>query len=147
MAGLLVYRLKWRLRTPLGFGSLSLLLLLALVMPYARGAWMREAAVIVVYFPLLVALGAGAVVTPRMERLCRFSGELSYPLYMSHYAVIWIWGDFAEKHHLASGHLGLAVTIGVFSMVAFGWLVLKLYDQPMRTYLRAHYGEGPRTAA
>ena len=60
----------------------------ALVMPYATGAWVREAAVIVIYFPLLVALGAGATVSGRVERLCRFSGDLSYPLYMTHYAVI-----------------------------------------------------------
>jgi peptidoglycan/LPS O-acetylase OafA/YrhL len=139
MAGLTVYRMRWRLRTPFGFGGLSLLLLLALVMPYARGAWVREAAVIVVYFPLLVVLEAGAVVAPQTERLCRFSGDLSYPLYMTHYSVIWIWGDFAEKHQLASGHLGLAVCIGVCSMVAFAYVVLKLYDQPMRSYLHAHY--------
>jgi hypothetical protein len=25
--------------------------------------------------------------------------DLSYPLYMSHYAVIWIWGDYAERHN------------------------------------------------
>jgi peptidoglycan/LPS O-acetylase OafA/YrhL len=76
----------------LGFTALSVLLVLALVMPYARGAWIREAAVIVVFFPFLVALGAGAMVTPRIERLCRVSGDLSYPLYMTHLrCVIWIW--------------------------------------------------------
>lgn len=136
LAGLLVYRTGWRLRTPLGFGGLSLLLMLALVMPYAEGAWIREAAVIVVYFPLLVALGAGAVLTPRIERLCRFSGELSYPLYMSHYAVIWIWGDLVEKHKLVQSGLGPSVAVGVVTMVASGWTVFKLYDQPLRTWLR-----------
>ena len=135
-AGLFVYRCGWRLRTRLGFAGLSLLLVLAFVMPYAKGAWVREAAVIVVYFPLIVALGAGMVVTPKVERLCRFSGELSYPLYMTHYAVIWIWGDFAERHKLASRGLGPAVTIGGFSMILFAWVTFKLYDQPVRAYLR-----------
>ncbi len=137
MAGLLVYRMHWRLRTPIGFGGLSLLLVLALVMPYTRGGWMREAAAIVVYFPLLIVLGAGAVVSPRVERLCRFSGDLSYPLYMTHYSVIWIWGDYAEKHHLALGKLGPAVTIGVIAMVPFAWVVSEFYDKPVRAYLRA----------
>lgn len=104
-AGLLVYRMGFRLRTRLGFAALSVLLVLALALPYARGAWVREAAVIVVFFPLLIALGAGAAVTPRVERLCRFSGDLSYPLYMTHYSVIWVWGEFADKHKLASGGL------------------------------------------
>ena len=137
MAGLLIYRMGWRLRTRLGFGALSLLLVLALVMPYTRGGWIREAAVIVVYFPLLVALGAGAKVSPKMDRLCRFSGELSYPLYMTHYSVIWIWGDFAEKHKLAGEGLAIYATCGVALMVAFACLVMVAYDKPVRAYLRA----------
>jgi len=55
-AGLLVYRMRWHPQTRLGFAALSLLLVLALVMPYRTGAWPREAAVILLYFPLLVAL-------------------------------------------------------------------------------------------
>ncbi len=135
-AGLLVYRSKWRPRTRLGFTGLGFLLLLALVMPYARGAWVREAAVIIFYFPLLIAMGAGAVVTPKMQRLCRFSGELSYPLYMTHYAVMWMWGDLARKHNLASNGFGIAVAFGTLSMIAVGWITLKVYDEPLRSYLR-----------
>lgn len=136
-AGLLIYRLGWRPRTRLGFVTLSLLLVLALVMPYARGAWVREGIVIVVGFPLIVALGAGASVTPRIERLCRFSGDISYPLYMTHYGVIWIWGDYAAKYHLASRSLWAAIALGVCIMVAFAWAVLRVYDQPVRRYLSA----------
>ena len=137
LAGLLVYRSGWRPRTPIGFPGLSLLLLLALVMPYQQGAWLREAAVIILYFPLLIALGAGTVVTPKVNHICRLSGDLSYPLYMTHYSVIWIWGDYADKHHLGPGGLLLPVTLGVCTMVAFAWIVFKLYDQPVRAWLRA----------
>jgi len=137
LAGLLVYRMGWRLKTRLGFGALSILLVFALAMPYATGAWVREAAVIVIYFPLLVALGAGATVSARVERLCRFSGDLSYPLYMTHYSVIWIWGDYAEKHKLASAGMGVQVLCGTITMVAFAWLVMVVYDKPVRAYLRA----------
>lgn len=134
-AGLLIYRLGWKLRTRLGFGALSFLLLLVLAMPYARGAWVREAVVILVVFPLVVATGAGASVTPNIERLCRLSGDLSYPLYMTHYGVIWIWGNYAAKHHLAGQALWTAVAFGVSLMVAFAWTILKLYDEPVRRYL------------
>jgi peptidoglycan/LPS O-acetylase OafA/YrhL len=138
-AGLLIYRLGWRLRTRLGFGALSILLILMLAMPYAKGAWVREAIVIILGFPLLVALGAGAKVTPRIEKLCKLSGELSYPLYMTHYAVIWIWGDYTGKHPLASGALWTDVATGVCIMVACAWAVFKLYDEPVRRYLRAKF--------
>lgn len=139
MAGLLIYRMGWKLRTRLGFGTLSVLLILAFVMPYAKGGWIREVAVIVVYFPLLVVLGAGAKVSPRIERLCRFSGDLSYPLYMTHYSVIWMWGDFAGKHKLATGELASAVVCGVVIMVAFAYVVMVAYDKPLRSYLRAKW--------
>jgi peptidoglycan/LPS O-acetylase OafA/YrhL len=136
MAGLLVYRMGWRLRTRLGFGTLSVLLMLALIMPYATGGWIREAAVIIIYFPLLLMLGAGASVSPKVERLCKFSGDLSYPLYMTHYSVIWMWGDFAEKHKLATGGLAPAATCGVVIMVIFAWVVMVAYDKPVRQALQ-----------
>jgi peptidoglycan/LPS O-acetylase OafA/YrhL len=138
-AGLLVYRMRWRPRNRLGFAGLSLLLILALTMPYATGAWVREAAVTILVFPLLVALGAGTTVSPRVERLCQISGDLSYPLYMTHYAVIWIWGDYADKGHLAHGSLWTRVALGTSVMVAFAWAVFKLYDEPLRRTLRAKF--------
>jgi peptidoglycan/LPS O-acetylase OafA/YrhL len=139
-AGLLVYRAGWRPRTRLGFASLSVLLVLALLSPYAHGAWVREAAAIILFFPLLVGLGAGAVVTPRVERLCKFSGDLSYPLYMTHYSVIWIWGDYAAKNHLASTRLWTEIGLGTCVMVGFAWAVYKLYDEPLRRALTARFG-------
>lgn len=139
-AGLLVYRTEWRPRNPFGFISLSVLLVAAFMMPYADGAWIREDAVIIVGFPLLVALGAGSVVTPRIGNLCRVSGDISYPLYMTHYTVIWIWGAYAGRHHLASSaSLWLTIALGTCVMVAFAWAVLKLYDEPVRRSLRTRF--------
>ena len=65
----LVYRFKWVIRLELGFSALSVLLLLAFLMPYAKGGWIREAAVIILYFALLVALGAGATLTARSKQV------------------------------------------------------------------------------
>ena len=47
--------------------------------------WMNglyEAFVILACFPLIVALGAGSKVTDaRGQAVCRFLGDISYPLY------------------------------------------------------------------
>ena len=137
LAGLLVYRSKWIVRTRLGIAALSVLLVLAFVMPYAEGGWIREAAVIVLYFPLLVALGAGATLGPRAEAFCRFAGNLSYPLYMTHYAVIWSFGAYYESHKPNAAHLALIVVVGTTLLLAFAYLVMVLYDMPVRAYLRA----------
>ncbi len=145
-AGLLIYRLGWRFRTRLGFGALSLLLFGTLAMPYARGAWIREAVVIILVFPTIVAMGASVAVTPRIARLCRTFGNVSYPLYMTHYSVIWIWGDYASKHHLVSRSLWTAVALGVVLMVTFAWVVMKLYDEPVRRYLSTRRSAGRELA-
>jgi peptidoglycan/LPS O-acetylase OafA/YrhL len=139
-AGLLIYRTGWRPRSPFGFISLSALLTIAFMMPYADSAWVREDAVIIAGFPLLVALGAGSVVTPRIEKLCRFSGDISYPLYMTHYTVIWIWGGYAGRHHFQSAaSLWLTIALGTCIMVVFAWAVYKLYDEPVRRFLRTSF--------
>ena len=136
LAGLLVYRSKWMIRTKLGFSGLSILLLLAFLMPYAQGGWKREAAVMIVYFPLLVALGAGTKLSPRSEKFCRFSGNMSYPLYMTHYAVIWIFANYYESHKPDTTHLALVVSCGVLIMVSFAYLAMVFYDIPVRRSLR-----------
>ncbi len=146
-AGLLLYRLNWRPRTPFGFGGLSFLLVLAFLMPYATGGWMREAAIILLYFPLLILLGTGAVATPRQERWCRILGNLSYPLYMTHYAAIWIWDDFAHRHRLYGTRFWLSAVTGVLLMTALSLVITRYYDKPVRRYLFRRFSLGMNTIA
>ncbi len=135
LAGLLIYRSGWVIRSRLGFSALAPLLLFAFLMPYANGGWVREAVVILVCFPLLVALGAGATLTPRSEKLCTFVGNLSYPLYMTHYAVIWIFGNYYASHHPDTLHLSLIVASGLLLTTGFAFVVMTFYDTPVRQYL------------
>ena len=137
LAGLLVYRSSWTIRTKLGVGSLSVLLVLALVMPYAGGGWIREAAVIIVYFPLLVALGAGANLSSGAEKFCRFAGSISYPLYMTHYAVIWSFGRYYKIYKPDTAHLTFVVVSGVIILTGLAYLVMVFYDVPVREFLRS----------
>lgn len=135
LAGLLVYRSKFVPKTRGGFTLPASLLMLALVMPYASGGWIREAAVIIVYFPLLVLLGAGATLSERSQRFCELAGAISYPLYMTHYAVIYIFGNYYESTHPDVSHLMLVVVGGIVALVAFAYAAMKCYDTPVRAYL------------
>ena len=137
LAGLLVYRSKWIIRTKLGFSALSVLLLLAFLMPYAEGGWIREAAVMILYFPFLVALGAGSSLSPRSEKLCRFAGNISYPLYMTHYSVIYIFEHYYRSQKPDMAHTAVIVSSGVLIMVGFAYLVMVFYDIPIRSYIRS----------
>lgn len=119
----------------LGFPGLAILLSLALVMPFLKLNWLIESIVVLFYFPLLVALGAGATLSPGLKKICTFSGQISYPLYMTHYAGIWIFANYIIAHKPASGELFIMILSGTIFLVGFAWLVMKVYDIPVRKYL------------
>jgi peptidoglycan/LPS O-acetylase OafA/YrhL len=136
-AGLLVYRSGWIIKSRLGLSSLSLLLLAAFMMPYFKWNVLAEALVILFYFPLLVALGAGASLTKRSEQISRFSGNISYPLYMTHYMAIWIFMNYYNSHRVSKFQLAAIVTLGVILLTGFAYLAMVGYDMPIRRYLTA----------
>jgi len=134
-AGLLIYRYHLIIKNKIGFIGLGVLLSLALLMPHFSFNGTAEAIVVIIYFPFLVALGAGATSSKRMTPVCKFAGEISYPLYMTHYAAIWIYGNYFTKYHPGVKSLSLIVISGVILLILFAWLVMKYIDIPVRKYL------------
>ncbi|MBE8727629.1 acyltransferase family protein [Flavobacterium hungaricum] len=135
LAGLLIYRSNWIIKNKLGFFGLTLLLLLAFVMPFSEWNWLSEPLVVLFYFPLLISLGAGAVLSSGLEKICVFSGKISYPLYMTHYAVLWMFGNYYISQKPDSTHLVFIVGSSIVVLVVFAYLVMVLYDIPIRKYL------------
>jgi peptidoglycan/LPS O-acetylase OafA/YrhL len=105
------------------------------MMPHFYYNGLAEATVVIVYFPLLVCLGAGSTLSTRMIPVCKFAGEISYPLYMTHYAAIWIFGNYFTQYHPGFKSLSLVVISGVIVLTLFAWLVMKYVDIPVRKYL------------
>ena len=136
-AGLLVYRSKWNCKNSIGFIGMAALLFLAFVMPFSKFNWLTEPLVVIVYFPLLIALGAGATVTGGLKKLCVFFGKISYPLYMTHYAALWVFANFLNSHKPGSIQLTFIIITGVILLVGAGYLAMVLYDIPVRRYLSA----------
>jgi peptidoglycan/LPS O-acetylase OafA/YrhL len=136
MAGLLVYRFNWRIKTRLSFGALSILLVLAFVFPFGKWNWLTEPVIVFLYFPFLIALGAGATPGPQSKKLCILAGSLSYPLYMSHYWAMWLFAEYFGIHHPAGMQLFLIVSVGAICLVGLAWVVMRLYDIPVRAWLR-----------
>ncbi|WP_281633976.1 acyltransferase family protein [Flavobacterium luteolum] len=135
LAGLLIYRSNWIIKNKLGFGGLTFLLLLAFIMPFSEWNWISEPLVVLLYFPLLISLGAGAVLKPRLKKACIFSGKISYPLYMTHYAVLWMFGNYYTNYKPDTTQLTLIVITSVVLLVGFAYLVMVIYDIPVRNYL------------
>lgn len=134
-AGMLVYRMGLIIKTKLGFLSMAVLLALPFIMPWFSVNWLIEVFVVLFYFPLLVALGAGAQLSSRLRKICVFSGKISYPLYMTHYAIMWIWGNYYNSYKPDTGQLFLIITPAVLLLTGFAYIVMKWYDEPVRKYL------------
>jgi peptidoglycan/LPS O-acetylase OafA/YrhL len=136
LTGLLIYRSNWIIKNKLGFLGLSLLLILAFFMPSSKWNWLTEPLVVLLYFPLLISLGAGATLTSGLQKLCAFSGYISYPLYMTHYAALWMFGNYYTSHKPGTAQLAFIIAAGIILLIGAAYLVMVLYDTPVRKYFR-----------
>lgn len=135
LAGMLIFRFNWIIKNKLGFMGLSVLLLLAFLMPHSDWNGVTQLLVVLIYFPLLVATGAGANLSQRLKDICVFLGKLSYPLYMTHYAVMWIFADYYTKYKPDTTLLVSIIIGGTILLIGFAYLVMKFYDTPVRAWL------------
>jgi peptidoglycan/LPS O-acetylase OafA/YrhL len=145
-AGILLCRVGKLIHIKNAFTVCSLLIIAALFMPRIGGPdhlWMNglyEAIAIIVVFPLIVAIGAGGSIKNKFAaKVCKVFGAISYPLYITHYALIYTYTAWIvdNKTPLSSG-----IWYGVlvfFAAVTIAWLCLKLYDEPVREWLRKKY--------
>lgn len=141
-AGVLLMRSGRRIRVRHAFGMCSLLLIVALALPRFGGTahlWVNglyEASCIILLFPLIVAIGAGEKREEgRSIAVARFFGDLSYPLYITHYPLIYIYTGWVVDRKVPALQ-GALVGAGVFvASVAIAYGSLKLFDEPVRRWL------------
>lgn len=121
----------------------ALCLLLVFAVPYLKvdgpislnGVF--EAVCVVCVFPLLVCVGASDNLSgKRSTWLCRFLGRLSYPLYMIHYPIFYVFYAWLIKNHRYSlgASWGMVVVVMIVTLVT-AVCVMKFYDEPVRHWL------------
>ena len=114
------------------------------IMAYARpcvadGAY--QAASILLLFPLIVLAGAGSRTTDGFStKVCKFLGDLSYPLYITHYPFMYMQMAWVADHPDAPLWQHIAVNAGtVVISIITAWCLLKAYDAPVREWLKEHW--------
>lgn len=97
-----------------------------------------EAACIIAVFPLVVWYAASGKTTDiASTRICRFLGDISYPLYIVHYPLMYAFYMWLIKTHQYTLHeTWPAALAAVSASIILAWLCLKLYDMPIRKWLR-----------
>lgn len=138
-AGLLLFRSSKFVKLPFTFPLCSLLLaglFIMPTMPSITSNGIYEAAVIIIAFPFIVAAGAGGRVSGGWVKLCKFSADISYPIYITHYPFIYIYTAWIyTKKPPASQIIPVAIGLFIF-FILLAYASLKLYDEPVRKWLR-----------
>jgi len=147
--GLMLFRLGKVIRMPHAFWVSSGLILIALCLPRFGGRehyWVNglyEAMCIIVLFPIIVSIGAGGTLAGKYSTpVCSFLGRISYPLYITHYPLIYIYTAWVmrQKVSLSQGYpYALLVLLGSLAMA---YLFLRFYDEPVREWLKMRFQQG-----
>jgi len=142
-AGLLLCRIGKLMQIKNAFFYCSLLLLIVLAIPRFGGdenRWMNglyEAFAVIVVFPLIVFLGAsGELRTNFTKATSKFFGDISYPIYITHYPIIYVYTGWVADHKISLLD-ALPISLLTFgSCILVAYASLKLYDEPVRIWLK-----------
>ncbi|AYL97979.1 acyltransferase family protein [Mucilaginibacter celer] len=144
--GILLCRMGKLIHVKWAFTVCSLLLIIVLFIPRVGGEqqlWMNglyESICIIFIFPLIVSIGAGAELTGNTAvKVCKFFGDISYPIYITHYPLIYWYTAWVVDNKVPMGYGMIWGAVLFVSSVAIAYACLKLYDEPVREWLRKRY--------
>lgn len=130
------------------FWICSLVLIAFLSVPHIGGMenlWMNgifDSVCTIIIFPMLVYLGASGTTTDKSSsRICKFLGDISYPVYIVHYPFMylfyaWLWSGSEKIPFEEAWPVALVV---FFGNIVLAYLCLKYYDEPVRKWLSKKY--------
>ena len=97
-----------------------------------------EAVCIICIFPFIVWLGASGTTTDNTSRrICRFLGDISFPLYIVHYPLMYAFYMWLIKTELYTFSQTWPIAISTMACsICIAWLSLRFYDEPVRKWLK-----------
>jgi peptidoglycan/LPS O-acetylase OafA/YrhL len=99
-----------------------------------------ESLILSLVFPIIIYLGAiGKIKHPLIEKCCIALGDISYPLYITHFPFILMFYAWVSNNKVP---LELGVKVGIpliIATIGIAYLALKLYDLPIRKWLTKRF--------
>ena len=124
------------------FWICSLVLVALFAVPYIPSAngislnSLYEFVCIACIFPALVWLGACGSASGVTSKANRFLGDLSYPLYIVHYPIMYVFYAWLIKNDIYTlGDCWSVALLLIVSSIALAYICLKFYDEPVRRWL------------
>lgn len=153
-AGVLLSRVAKLTYVKNSFVWCSLLLVILLVMPRIGGSeklWLNglyEALIILFIFPLIVYMGAsGDVKGKYSSKICRFFGDISYPIYITHYPLIYTYTAWVHNNKVTLQDAFFVALFVFVSAIALAYLSFKLFDEPVRKWLNRKFIVGKKAVS
>jgi peptidoglycan/LPS O-acetylase OafA/YrhL len=132
-----------------GFWWASLLLVIVFCVPCIGGRpcvanGVYQAVAVLVMFPVIVLIGAGSRTTHAFStKVCKFLGDISYPIYITHFPIIYAHMSFIKAHADAPAWVHVLASAGVVVIsVILALGVMKIYDEPVRDWLKRTWLKG-----
>ena len=146
LAGILLAKTAKLCYTPKAFLSAGLLLVLFLSVPHIENGghrWVNgvyECFCLMVIFPLVVWLGAGGKVKGKKAAgLCKFLGDISYPIYITHFPIVYVYMAWVTNNGLTLAESWCMGVLCVVLSVVVAYIAMKWYDIPVREWLRKRF--------
>lgn len=129
------------------FWICTLILIALFSVPYLKGTeqlcanGVYEAFCVIIIFPILLWLGASGTTTDKKSTaICKFLGDISYPVYVIHYPIMYLFYAWLIKKELYTLGNTWQVALFVYVLsVVLACLCLKMYDEPVRKYLAKRF--------
>lgn len=94
----------------------------------------------IVFFPMLVYLGASGKTTDKVSsKICKFLGDISYPVYIVHYPFMYLFYSWLWKNELTFAETWPVAVGLIVGNILLAYAALKLYDEPVRRWLSRKY--------
>ncbi|NLR94419.1 acyltransferase family protein [Flammeovirga agarivorans] len=144
LSGLLLSRLMKPTHIKNAFLWCSLIMTVVLSVPRIGGEqiWMNglyEGLVILIIFPLIVYIGAnGEIKSNKTKKVAKFLGDISYPIYITHYPLIYLYTAWVFDEVLkGKASYEMAFVYGALTFILsilIAWVAVKFYDEPLRKW-------------
>ena len=144
LAGLLICRSGWKIRIPHAFWPTAAVFAALLLWPVFPGEvpWrgglangIYELGVLFIAMPLVLMIGVGDETDPesRTAKFARFFGDISFPLYMTHYPFTHLIHFFVKEHHVALTCADkVLVSVGFYAFaLALAYVAKRFWADPV----------------